>query len=87
MEAKAVVGSPGGVVSANKYAFPGWQVEIDGKRVETVPGKPFGQIAFSVPPGEHTLHYYYNEPVYKLVLDIISFGTLLILVVVLAKSS
>jgi hypothetical protein len=35
------------------YWFPGWEVRVDGERVESWPEGPNGLITFDVPPGEH----------------------------------
>jgi len=37
------------------FDFPGWQVEVDGERVETELGLPEGFIVVPVPAGEHTI--------------------------------
>ena len=85
LEYKALVKSNGGVVSVNKYYFPGWEVNVDGQKVDIVSGQPFGQISFDIPAGEHTLHYFYSEPLYKRLLDVVSFATLLSLMLILVS--
>ena len=80
-----MVKSNGGGVSVNKYYFPGWEVNVDGQKVDIVSGQPFGQISFDIPAGEHTLHYFYSEPLYKRLLDVVSFATLLSLMLILVS--
>jgi hypothetical protein len=41
-----------------KYYFPGWEVRIDGKVVEAYAGKPYGQIEFIVPSGNHSIAFH-----------------------------
>lgn len=65
------------VINYNKYFFPGWMAEIDGKRVEILPGRPFGQITFSIPPGTHQVKVGFEETIFKKVLDMVSLTALL----------
>ncbi|MDH7485596.1 MAG: 6-pyruvoyl-tetrahydropterin synthase-related protein [Anaerolineae bacterium] len=49
-----LVASPGGGrVQVYTYWFPGWQVRVDGRLVESWPEGPNGLITFDVPAGEH----------------------------------
>jgi hypothetical protein len=64
----------------SKYYFPGWIAKIDGKLTKITEGKPFGQITVDVPEGEHVLEFNFIEVGYKVVLDIVSAGALLIVV-------
>ena len=49
-----LVTSPGGGrVQVYTYWFPGWQVRVDGRPVESWPEGPNGLITFDVPAGEH----------------------------------
>ena len=56
----------------NKYYFPGWRATIDGQEVDISAGKPFGQIAISVPSGEHHVEVYFRETNFKILIDLIS---------------
>jgi hypothetical protein len=56
----------------SKYYFPGWFAKIDEEEVEIFAGKPYGQITFEVPAGEHTVEVYYRESLMRLLLDIVS---------------
>jgi hypothetical protein len=62
----------------NKYYFPGWEVKVDGKKVEAYAGKPYGQIEYKVPAGKHKIEIAFKETRHRLILDIISIGSLLI---------
>ncbi len=58
--------------SYEKYFFPGWEVKIDGKKVNAWAGEPFGQITFNVPGGEHVVSVNFKETSFKILLDLIS---------------
>lgn len=60
------------LLNYNKYLFPGWQGTIDNQPLNLFPGKPFGQISFNVPAGDHTIDIFYTEPTSKEVLDYVS---------------
>lgn len=57
------------VVNTNKpfplrlfqFAFPGWEVTIDGEIVEAQIGRPEGFIVIPVPEGEHVVEVYFTE--------------------------
>ena len=73
LDANIIVSSEnGGVLSYNKYLFPGWIVELDAKEVPIMVGKPFGQISMQIPPGLHTVKITFQETAFKKILDIIS---------------
>lgn len=61
----------------NKYAFPGWIAKIDGKQVEIVAGKPYGQISVSVPSGNHVIEIFYRETTFRKILNYISLAGIL----------
>lgn len=56
----------------NKYYYPGWLAKIDGKLIEIIPGKPYGQISFVVPEGTHIVEVLYKESQTRLIFDIVS---------------
>ncbi len=64
------------VLNYNKYLFPGWVGFINGKRLELVAGKPYGQISFNVPAGRNSVQIYYKEPVRNMILDFLSVVTI-----------
>jgi len=78
--------SEGGVVSANKYLFPGWKVLIDGKKVQLFAGSPYGQIAFNIQKGNHTIEAYYSETPFRGLFDIVSLVTFCICLYLIVKS-
>lgn len=59
-------------VDYNKYFFPGWEVKVDGRKVNIYPGTPFGQINFEVPAGSHKVDVQFKEITFKIALDAIS---------------
>ncbi|WKZ26012.1 MAG: glycosyltransferase family 39 protein [bacterium] len=60
------------VLNYSKYNYPGWIADIDGQRVNILSGKPYGQISFLVPSGEHIVEIKYRESPTRLVFDIVS---------------
>ena len=60
-----------------KYYFPGWVAKIDGKEVAIKPGNPYGQITFTVPPGQHEVEVAFKETLFRKALDIVSLVALL----------
>lgn len=65
------------VFNYNKYNYPGWVAKIDGEKVDIVSGKPYGQIQFIVPSGEHQIEVKYSESGFRLVFDVVSLLTLI----------
>lgn len=55
-----------------KYYFPGWEVRIDGKIVEAYAGKPYGQIEYIVPSGNHSISISFKETLFRKILDVLS---------------
>jgi hypothetical protein len=60
------------VLNYNKYNYPGWRVKVDGKQVEIISGKPYGQVSFLVPSGKHTVEVKYNESPLRLFFNLVS---------------
>ena len=84
LNAQAVITSTkSAIINYSKYKYPGWEADVDGLYVPTTSGKPYAQIQVFVPAGTHTVHISYHEPIYKVILDIISgafmIGALLLL--------
>lgn len=76
LDAQVETSSPSAfVLNYNKYLFPGWSARLDNQEVPIFPGKPFGQVSLNIPPGNHSIDIFYQEPFYKRVLDIISLLT------------
>ena len=67
------------LIHYSKYYFPGWTAKIDGKPVQVTIGKPFGQIAITVPKGEHILEFNFGETWYKIIIDAVSAVSLLVM--------
>lgn len=65
----------------NKYYFPGWNVKINGQNTSINPGLPFGQITFIVPKGEQVVEVFYEETLFKRILDIISLLSIMFCVI------
>jgi len=73
------------LVSYNKYLFPGWFAKVDGEPAILRPGRPFGQIYITLPPGEHTVEVFFRETNERMVLNIISLLSLLVTVTIIFK--
>lgn len=75
------------VINFNKFNFPGWQVSVDGETVPIRSGKPFGQVSFIVPAGEHQIVVDFKETKFRLFWDILSLvGLIAALGLILTKS-
>ncbi len=61
-------------------AFPGWFVKVDGQKVETYPVGSHGQLSFKLDKGTHEIELYWTETDLRLLADVISLGSLIILV-------
>lgn len=62
----------------NILYFPGWQVWVDGKRVETAVGD-WGNIRFEVVPGDHEIRAKFGRTGLRMVADSISLTSLLVI--------
>jgi len=62
----------GGLLTYNKYYFPGWRATLDGNSVPINYGLSYGQIAINVPPGNHVLKIVFSETPFRIFLDITS---------------
>lgn len=75
------------VINYNKYMLPGWNALLDGRKVEIIPGDPYGQITVRMPAGQHTLEVFYKEPTLKKVLNIVSLSTVILLAILVIKGA
>lgn len=73
------------ILNYSKYNYPGWAVRVDGKRVNIISGKPYGQISFEVSGGQHEIEVEYKESFLRLIFDIISLVTLVYLIVLITR--
>jgi len=70
----------------HKYYFPGWEVKIDGEKVDVGAGEPYGQVQFKVPKGEHLIEISFRETPLRKILDVISlFGLVTALVLIVRR--
>jgi len=67
-------------VSASQFAFPGWQVKVDGKTVTLGVGE-FGLINFNLPQGRHLVRVEFTDTPIRKIANVISLiaGTVWIL--------
>jgi len=73
LNAKVMISSDSEFVfNYNKYFYPGFHAKIDGVLAEITPGRPYGQISFLVPSGNHLVEVGYQESPMRLIFDIVS---------------
>jgi hypothetical protein len=65
-----------------QFDFPGWQVRIDGQRVETELGQPEGFLVIPVPAGEHVVDVQFGSTPARTAALGISLVSLLLMLVV-----
>ncbi len=70
-----------------KYYFPGWEVKVDGRKVDAYPGKPYGQIEFKVPAGKHKVEVAFKETLFRGILDVISLLSAIAAVTIVVKKN
>jgi len=70
----------------NTVYFPGWQANVDGKRVPIQFQDPNhrGLITFQIPQGKHHVHVRFAQSPIRKLADIVTLGALLIMVVFFA---
>lgn len=68
----------GASISMNKYNFPGWVAQIDGKQVQIDSGAPFGQVSIFVPEGSHKVEIKFAETTFRKYLNFASLITFLV---------
>lgn len=73
------------VVKVNIVYFPGWQAKVNGAITPISYENPQGVITFSVPSGGHEIEIEWKETPIRLIADLISITTLLVLVVLRKK--
>jgi hypothetical protein len=72
-------GFPSLLVVAETY-FPGWKATVDGKQVPVLEADG-AFVGVPLPAGDHTVHLVYERPAAAIVGRIISFGTILVVLV------
>jgi len=82
LEYKALVKSNGGVVSVNKYYFPGWEVYINDKK-ESLKLTQNGRFAFPVSRGKNKAEIVFNETLIRKVSAFISITSLGLMIALL----
>ncbi len=68
-----------------KYYFPGWEVKIDGVKVEVRAGKPYGQVQFDVPAGKHIIEVSFKETPFRMILNIVSLLSVIIAITMVIR--
>ncbi|MBI4080652.1 MAG: hypothetical protein HY430_02665 [Candidatus Levybacteria bacterium] len=65
----------------NTHFFPGWSAVVDGKTARIEADKDdFRRLRIPVPKGKHTVEFFFRETPYRLLADIVSLSTIMLLV-------
>lgn len=67
-----VAASEAGMVIVNNYYFPGWEVMVDGERVEAEVLSPYGNMGVRVSEGEHEVEVRWEETRTRKIADAVS---------------
>jgi len=67
-------------INFNIFYFPGWFAKVDDELVDINSGDPYGQIEILLPEGIHNVNLFWKETNLRLLADIISLATLVILI-------
>lgn len=65
--------------------FPGWGAKVDGVEIPIRPTEIYGQISVEVPAGEHRIDFFWSENAIRLVSDLISVFSIIVLVFIVVK--
>lgn len=63
-----------------QFAFPGWQVWVDGEVVPITPGEPHGLITFPVPAGNHDVQISFTNTRARWLGGVVSFVALVMVI-------
>lgn len=66
----------------HQYYFPGWQAKLDGQLVDLQINKPHGDILIPLERGSHQVEIWFGRSSVRLISEIVSLGTILILLAV-----
>lgn len=73
----------GGLLVLRQSAYPGWQVEVDGKEAALIPTNRFF-IGVEVPPGDHRVSFRFEPSHWRLGLLLSALGLLTMIVMMIA---
>lgn len=76
-----VSGNKSITVEVQKVFFPGWKASVDNKEVKIQNVNPKGLIQIPVTAGDHIIHVYFQEDGIRLLSDLISLSSMILLVV------
>lgn len=65
------------VVRVNIFAYPGWQVHLNGQPTPITPDPTFGLIHFTLPAGQHEVTIRFRETPLRRATNLLSLGALL----------
>ena len=64
----------------NNYYYPGWRVYLDGKRSDTYPLEPFGNIGLRVPQGDFEIRLIWEETASRRFANYVSLFSLVMII-------
>jgi hypothetical protein len=67
------------VMGYHGYYFPGWEVAVDGRKVDISAANVFGLIMFTVPPGDHDVRLHFGTTPLRRAAETVSMITAFIL--------
>jgi len=65
--------------------FPGWGAKVDGAEIPIRPTETYGQIIVEVPAGEHRIDFFWSESGVRLISDLISAFSIIVLIYIGVK--
>ncbi|MDT8305959.1 MAG: hypothetical protein RRC07_08495, partial [Anaerolineae bacterium] len=87
LRARAVVEAAEPVqLTANLFAYPGWQATVDGELVAITPEAAYGRVTLPLPAGRHEVALRFRETPLRLGADIVSGAALLFVAALLARA-
>ena len=72
-------------LTANTFYYPGWQAEIDGKKIDIMPSEGTGLITVPIPAGDHDITITFRETPLRLAANLLSLLSLIVLIWVAAR--
>ncbi|MEW5986378.1 MAG: glycosyltransferase family 39 protein [Chloroflexota bacterium] len=74
-------------ITVDIFAYPGWQVAVDGSAVPITPSPDYGLITFPLPPGRHHVSLTFSETPLRLAADGVSAVTLLVVLAFVMRNA
>ncbi|MFC1710449.1 hypothetical protein ACFL0F_02230 [Patescibacteria group bacterium] len=75
-----------GEVNIHKYYYPGWEVKVNGEITKPEISKPHGYMTLNLNSGKHAIEVYWKETTKRIVFDVISIISLVVLTVLIIRN-